>query len=285
MDELTFLGLEPEQCEYTASKVVVLPVPYDGTVTYRCGARLGPRAIVEASSQVELLDVELGVEPWRVGLHLAPPIEPVGGPEQVIVQIEQACRAHVEQGKRVLLLGGEHSVTLGAVRGLASAPDTMLQVDAHLDLRESYDGTMYSHACVARRVLDLGVRVVHVGPRVACPEELEALRQHGLSPIWADEARADADASWIQRAVEQLGERVYVSVDVDGLDPAVIPGTGTPVPGGLGWHQLLALLRAVGREREVVGADLCELAPIEGQNVSEFAAALLAYKMIGYFWR
>jgi len=176
-------------------------------------------------------------------------------------------------------------VTLGAVRGLTTAPDTMLQVDAHLDLRDSYDGTPYSHACVARRVLDHGVRVVHVGPRVACPEELAALRQHGLAPIWAGDVHAAPDATWIPRAVEQLGERVYVSVDVDGLDPAVIPGTGTPVPGGLGWYQLLALLRAVGRERDVVGADLCELAPIDGQNVSEFAAALLAYKMIGYFWR
>lgn len=284
MDELTFLGLEPEQCEYTTSKVVILPAPYDGTVSYRSGTRLGPRAIVEASTQVELLDLELGLEPWRVGLHLAPPVEPVGDPEQVIARIERACRVHVEQGKRVLLLGGEHSVTLGAVRGLTTAPDAMLQVDAHLDLRDSYDGTPYSHACVARRVLELGVRVVHVGPRVACPEELEAVRRHGLAPIWAGDCLAP-DASWIQRAVDQLGERVYVSVDVDGLDPSVIPGTGTPVPGGLGWYQLLALLRAVGREREVVGADLCELAPIDGQNVSEFAAALLAYKMIGYFWR
>ena len=284
MDELTFLGLEPEQCEYTTSKVVILPAPYDGTVSYRSGTRLGPRAIVEASTQVELLDLELGLEPWRVGLHLAPPVEPVGDPEQVIARIERACRVHVEQGKRVLLLGGEHSVTLGAVCGLTTAPDAMLQVDAHLDLRDSYDGTPYSHACVARRVLELGVRVVHVGPRVACPEELEAVRRHGLAPIWAGDCLAP-DASWIQRAVDQLGERVYVSVDVDGLDPSVIPGTGTPVPGGLGWYQLLALLRAVGREREVVGADLCELAPIDGQNVSEFAAALLAYKMIGYFWR
>jgi agmatinase len=287
MTDLTFLGLEPGECLYATSRVVILQVPYDGTVSYRTGARHGPRAIVEASQQVELLDLELGIEPWRVGLHLPPEMTFAGDeePGRVVEQVAQACRSHVERGKRILLLGGEHSLTAGAVQAFERLPDTVLQVDAHLDLRESYEGSRHSHACVGRRLLELGVSLVHVGARVACPEELEVVGRHGLAPFWADDLHKEPDAEWIARAVSRLGERVYVSVDVDGLDPSVIPGTGTPVPGGLGWRQLLELLRAVGDTREVVGADLCELAPIVGQNVSEFSAALLAYKMIGYFWR
>lgn len=286
----SFLGLDPGQCPaYADCRVVVLPVPYDGTASYRGGTRQGPRAIIEASRQVELWDLELRTEAWKVGIHLAQDLEPeVAGPERVVQQVEQACAAHT--GKRVLLLGGEHTVAVGAVRALCALepgerPTSVLQVDAHLDLRDSYEGSGFSHACVARRLLELGTGVVHVGARVACPEEMKAVAEHRLSPVWAHEVRGEEDAPWIDRTVAALGERVYVSVDLDGLDPAVVPGTGTPVPGGLGWYQVLALLRAVGEQREVVGADLCELAPIAGQNVSEFAAAQLAYKMIGYFWR
>jgi agmatinase len=283
----TFLGLEPEECRYDDARVVLLPVPYDGTTCYRPGARFGPDAIVDASCHVELWDVELGREPWEVGIHLASGVEPsASGPEVVVGQVEQACSGLLRDDKRPFVLGGEHTVTLGALRALCAlgdaGPTSMLQVDAHLDLRDSYEGSPYSHACVARRVLDLGVGVVHVGVRTACPEELEVIRRHELRPLWAHELRRSGD--WIQQALEQLTSRVYVSVDVDGLDPSIMPGTGTPVPGGLGWYELLELLKAVGEQREIVGCDLVELAPTPGQNASEFTAAQLAYKMIGYFW-
>jgi agmatinase len=255
---------------------------------------------VDASCHVELWDVELGREPWKVGIHLAADVEPsASGPEAVIGQVEQACSTLLSDGKRTFVLGGEHSVSVGAVRALAAttnsvgagapegredrnSPLSMLQVDAHLDLRDSYEGSRYSHACVARRVLDLGLPVVHVGVRAACPEELEVIKRHELRPFWAHELRRSS--GWIEGVLEQLAPKVYVSVDVDGLDPSIMPGTGTPVPGGLGWYELLELLRAVGEQREVVGCDLVELAPIPGQNASEFSAAQLAYKMIGYFW-
>lgn len=286
--EETFLGIEPERCDYERSQVVFLPVPYDGTACYRPGTRFGPRAIVEASCHVELWDVELGREPWEVGIHLAPGVEPsAAGPEAVVAQVEGACREILDHGKRPFVLGGEHSVTVGALRALAGRDQgdglTVLQVDAHLDLRDSYEGSPYSHACVARRALDLGFGVVPVGVRTACPEELEVIQRHGLRPLWAHELQARADR-WVEEALEQLSPRVYVTVDVDGLDPSIMPGTGTPVPGGLGWYELLALLRAVGEQREVVGCDVVELSPIPGQNVSEFSAAQLAYKMVGYFW-
>jgi len=283
----TFLGLEPGDCPYDSSNVVLLPVPYDATASYRPGARFGPQAIIDASTQVELWDLELDREPWRVGVFLAPPLQPsMEGPEEVVAQVERACQEHLDRGKRLFLLGGEHTVTVGAVQALAArGPVSVLLVDAHLDLRDSYEGSPHSHACVARRLLDCGAGLVHVGPRTACPEEMEAVRRHGLRPIWGSDLWTESDSSWIARAVDQLGSRVHVSVDVDGLDPSVVPATGTPVPGGLSWYQLLDLLRAVGQSREVVACDLCELAPIPGQPASEFAAALLAYKMIGYFWR
>lgn len=286
----TLFGLEPELAAYATARVAVVRAPYDGTASYGAGARDGPAAILAASAQVELFDHELGREPCAVGICALPSLLPsAAGVEAMIDSVEQVCAGAIADGKRVLTLGGEHSVALGAARAAARAhgPLSFLQIDAHLDLRESYEGSRFSHACVARRLLDLeGARLVQVGVRTACPEELATIRAFSLAPIWGHEiAAAPDDAAWIARALAGLGPRVYVTLDVDGLDPSVIPGTGTPVPGGLGWYQTLALLRAVGAEREVVGFDLCELAPIPGQHASEFAAALLAYKMIGYFVR
>ena len=286
--ESSFLGIDPAAApSYEGCRVVLIPVPYEGTVSYGVGTRHGPRALFAASSQVELWDLELGREPWTVGIHTLPALAPhVDGPERMCDAIEATCRPVFTDGKLAFTIGGEHSVTVGAGRAAARScggPLTFLVVDAHLDLRDSYEGSRFSHACASRRLLELG-RVVHVGVRTACPEELEAIADHGLQPIWAHEIqRPPGGADWIARAVDQLEGDVYVSVDVDGLDPAVMPGTGTPVPGGLTWYQLLELLRAVGQRGRVIGCDLCELAPIAGQTASEFAAALLAYKMIGYF--
>jgi agmatinase len=284
----TFLGLEPECCLYESSRVVLLPVPYDATASYRGGARRGPRAILEASSQLELWDLELGREIWPVGIHALPSLAPSAvGPEQMIGHVEQACLGPLGDGKLVFTLGGEHSITVGAARAVAQLhqPLTFVLIDAHLDLRESYEGSRYSHATVARRLLEIGA-VVHVGARVACEEELDLLEARSLDPVWAHQIQQLRQEEWIERVLGQIDRdhKVYVSVDVDGLDPSVVPATGTPVPGGLGWYQTLSLLRAIGEHpSQVVGCDLCELAPIPMQPASDFAAAMLAYKMIGYF--
>jgi len=281
----TFLGLEPEACAYDSSKVVMVQVPYDHTASYGSGARLGPAAIVSASAQVELWDQELSMEPCTAGIHLLPALEPGNaGPEEMVRLVEQACQGPIADHKFVFTLGGEHTVAVGAARAQAGHHPHLcfLQIDAHLDLRETYQGSPYSHACTARLLLELGP-VVQVGIRAACPEELEVVRQQELEPLWAEDIQGLPPARWIQQVVDRLGSDVYVTLDLDGLDPSVIPAIGTPVPGGLGWYDVLALLRAVGQQRRIVGCDLCELAPIPGQHASDFAAALLAYKMIGYF--
>lgn len=281
----TFLGLPPRDGTYADSRVVLVQAPYDGTTSYMAGARFGPEAIVAASTQVELFDRELGCEPWRGGIHTLPSFLPdSSGPAAVVEQIYSLCKPVVEDDKLCFLLGGEHSVTVGNARACVEkyGDVSFLQVDAHLDLRDSYEGSPFNHACVGRRLLDWG-KVVHVGVRTACPEELEAVKQHGLAPVWGDEVASLALDEWLERAVSQLGDKVYVTVDVDGIDPAVIPATGTPVPGGLGWYQILALLRRVGEAKQIVGCDVVELAPRAGDHRSAFAAALLVYKMIGYF--
>jgi agmatinase len=285
----TFLGLEPALSSYQRARVAVVRAPYDGTASYAGGARFGPAAIMAASTQIELYDHELGREPCAVGVCALPALAPsAAGPEPMIAAVERQCAGAIADGKLVLALGGEHSIALGAARAAAAAaaePISVLQIDAHPDLRDSYEGSLFSHACVARRLLELGGSLVQVGVRTACAEELELIRARGLAPLWAHEIAREPASAWIERALDGLGPRVYVTLDVDGLDPSVIPATGTPVPGGLGWYDTLALLRAVGERREVVGCDLCELAPIPGHHASDFAAALLAYKMIGYFVR
>lgn len=283
----TFLGLEPKDCTYDGSRVVLIRVPYDGTASYGAGARNGPRAIMEASAQVELWDLELQREPWREGIHTLPALEPSAvGPEDMVDRVQQYCLGPLRDGKLVFLLGGEHSICIGGARAVSQVHGSVsfLHIDAHPDLRDSYEGSKFSHATVARRNLELGP-VVHVGIRTACEEELEVIRAQDLKPVWAHQIHELEQSEWIERVLSQLGSSVYVSVDLDGLDPSVIPATGTPVPGGLSWYQLLALLKAVGDARQIVGCDLCELAPIQGQHASDFAAALLAYKMIGYFVR
>lgn len=281
----TFLGLTPDDQPAGGARVAVVSVPYDRTTSYGTGAARGPEAIIGASQQVELYDPELGREPWAVGIETLPALEPSAeGPHRMVEQVQALCADLHRDGRFPLLLGGEHSVAEGAGRAAAAAHGelTFLQIDAHLDLRDTYEGSPHSHACVARRLLDLG-KVVAVGVRTACPEEMAVIARHGLRPVWAHEAHREDDAVWRARVMEQLGEQVYITLDVDGLDPSVIAATGTPVPGGLCWYQVLDLLREVGRTRRVVGCDVCELAPAPGLHASAFAAALLAYKMIGYF--
>ena len=278
-----FLDLEPRYRDYDKSRVVVLPIPYDATVSYRTGARFGPRAIIDASQHVEWFDDELETETYRCGIATQPPVAPnASGPQAMHEDIHRAARRIVRDKKLLLGLGGEHGVTSGLVRAVASRYRrlSILQIDAHLDLRDSYDDSPYSHASVMRRCLEYCDTIVPVGIRSRDISEQRFLRQSGITPISARTCHTSDD--WMDQAVGGLGKTVYVTVDIDGFDPAFAPGTGTPEPGGLDWFQVTGLLARVARERTIVAADIVEVLPLGGQVTTEFLAAKLAYRLIGY---
>lgn len=277
-----FMALPPELSGYRRSKSVILPVPYDATLSYMPGSRLGPRAIIEASHNLETFDLELSADPSRTGIHTFPDMEPeMSGPEKMVERVKKACRPLLRDKKFMLMLGGEHTVTVGAVRAFAEKfrDLSVVQIDAHMDLRDEYEGTPYSHACVMRRVSEI-CPIVQVGIRSGCAEEHEFVRRNRLSPFFAHEMARDP--SWMEEAVSRLTDNVYVTVDLDGLDPSVIPAVGTPEPGGLGWFEALAFLRMIFMKKTVVGGDVVELSPLPGSVQGDFAAAKLVYKMIGY---
>ncbi len=278
-----FLGLESPHGDYETARFAVLPIPYDSTTSYLTGTRGGPDAILAASRQVELYDEETGLEAYKVGVGTLPALAPnMAGPEKMHQDIFKAAKRAVRDGKFLFGLGGDHSITSGLVRAVMTKHRrlSVLQVDAHCDLRSSYQGTPYSHASVMRRVLELGASVVPVGIRSVSSEERRFMRKEKLEPITARDCHLDED--WIDRVLSGLGDAVYVTIDIDGFDPAYAPGTGTPEPGGLDWYQVTGLLQIVAAEKRVVGADVVEVMPIPGQAVTEFLAARLAYKLMGY---
>jgi agmatinase len=279
-----FLGLEEAETPYEDARFVVLPVPYEGTVSFQGGTARGPGAILDASREVELWDEELDLEPWRAGLHTLSPLEATAdGPTGMASRIREVASTIVADGKTILALGGEHSITPPLAEAARERHGTFstLLVDAHADLRQSWGGTPLSHACTAHRLRG-GGPVVVVGARAFCREERDLAERDGVLLVRARDIAGSSPEAWIPRALEPLGEKIYLSFDVDGLDPSIMPATGTPVPGGLGWWEALALLREACRGRTVVGMDLVELAPIPGLVAPDFLVAQLAHKMIGY---
>lgn len=264
-----------------------MPVPYEATTSWGGGTRLGPSRILDASHHVELYDRELDCEPAeRLGIHTLPALELTReGPEAAMRELRSAYAAIAEAcGDRfIVTLGGEHTVTSGIVAALADRHDerlSVLQLDAHADLRDVYEGTRFSHACVMARLLDRA-DVVAVGVRGVSREEVEASRASpGSTLVWADEMR-DGEA-WMDRVLDALGPKVYLSVDVDFFDPSLVPSTGTPEPGGGDWYNTLRFLRRVLAERNVVAADVVELAPTPGSHAPDFLVAKLVYKLICY---
>ncbi len=276
-----FLGLPPHQSNYGHSRFAVLPIPYEATSTFGAGSCRGPRAIITASQQVELYDHTLGREFVESGVATLEPLETQGlSPEVMQEVIFKAARRIVEDGKFLLSLGGEHSITAGLVRAVQSGHKNLsvLHIDAHADLRDEYLGTKWSHACAMRRVHELGVSISSVGIRNYSIEEADFLRRSDVHILTDMDCRNRAD--WIKRAISALTDRVYLTVDIDGFDPAYAPGTGTPEPGGLDWYQVTQLIQTVASEKQIVAADLVEVAPIPGQVVTEFLAAKLGYKII-----
>ena len=285
-----FLGLEAEFSTYDDAAFAVLPVPYEATTTYHPGTRNGPPAIITASQQVETFDEELEAECCKCGARKSgfavatlDAVEPdASGPQAMHEKLFKIAKRIVRDGKFLFALGGEHSITSALVRAAMTKHRklSVLQIDAHCDLRNEYEGSPYSHACVMRRVHDLGATIVPVGIRNVSAEEHRFMKKIKLEPITAVQCFADDD--WIDRVLNGLGDEIYITIDIDGFDPAYAPGTGTPEPGGLDWYQVTALLRLVAAEKNVVAADIVEVFPVPGQVVTEFLAARLAYKLICY---
>ena len=276
-----FLGYAPGEVERESARAVLLPVPYDGTVSYRKGARLGPAAILSASRQLEDYDLELGCDPSELGIYTAAPIDPrKAGPEAVVDEVQRAVSAWGRPGVLVGVLGGEHTVAIGAVRAMSTRFDglSVLFLDAHADMRDEYQGSRYSHACTARRIAET-CDLVQVGVRSAEQGEWDWMRSREVPVLtWPPDREMDVGAE----VLSHLGETVYVSIDLDVLDTSVMSAVGTPEPGGMQWQDLLSLLRAVAKERRIVGFDVTELAPGEGPEACSYTAAKLVYKLIGY---
>lgn len=279
-----FLGLDEDLSGWEEAGAVVLPIPYEGTTSWGGGTREGPAAILEASRYVELYDEVLDATPAEIGIHTLPPVE-LGhpGPERAVSELRglYADLLEVGGGRWVVGLGGEHSISSAPILAWADRLEgrlSVLQLDAHADLRDAYGGTPWSHASVMRRVVDRIESLAAVGIRALTAEERDVIRDRGLTTVFAHEMRR---SGWIERTLEALGENVYVTFDVDFFDPAVLPATGTPEPGGGSWWDAMDLLSVVFRERNVVGADVVELSPRPGEAASDFTAARLVYRMIG----
>lgn len=275
-----FGGLEGAPGEWDPAAIAVLPVPYDFSTSYQSGTRWGPRGILEASRNMELWDEELGAT-YRAGICTLPEVEPTAlGPEAMVERVECAVAWILDAGKIPAMLGGEHSITAGAVRAAHERHPglTVLQLDAHADMRDRYLDSSYSHACVMRRVRER-VPATSVGIRSMSEEEAEYLESHP-APIWSTRRFRALRGDW-SPILATLGPEVYVTFDLDALDPGILPGTGTPEPGGLDWYEAVDLLAAVAERSRIVGFDVVELAPIGGQYASDFLAARLAYRLMG----
>ncbi len=278
----TFLDTPASQTLEDSSAVIV-PVPYDSTTSFKSGARHGPRAAITASKQLEEWDIELQRDVSAVGIYTAPEVEPhVGGPESMIERVRRVARHFMSQGKLTAFLGGEHTITVGSVSAALEEHSqlTVLYLDAHADLRDEYMGSRWSHACVARRLYELAP-VVQVGVRSMSEDEGRFIRANN-APVYTWPPPSDDIERLAANVIERLGRDVYVSVDLDVLDPSIMSAVGTPEPDGMTWRDATKLLKLVSDQRRIVGFDVVELSPHEGPEACAFTAAKLLYKLIGY---
>lgn len=280
-----FIALEEEYASYKKSRVVIVSAPYDKTTTYIHGTNSAPGAIIDASKYLELYDDELNQETFKVGIHTSPALEIGNIPsEEMVKKVQGAFAEILKSNKFPVMLGGEHSVSIGAVSALKEAyPNlSVLQLDAHNDLRNEYFGSKFNHGCVARRLSEM-CPLVQVGTRSMSKEEKDFLATQANGKIKNISVYDILDhPMWKDDACKNLTENVYITIDLDVFDPSLVPAVGTPEPGGIGWYETLDLLRDVSKDRKVVGFDIVELCPIQGQVASDFLAAKLLYRLIGY---
>lgn len=271
---------EPYKDKNKAS-IAVLPVPYDGTSTWIKGSDKGPLALMEASQVVELYDIETDTEVYKHGIYTCPILKIDPSPEKMVKDVEKAVAALLKEGKLVVMVGGEHSITSGAVKAHNAVYKdlSVLQLDAHSDLREEYKGSRFNHGCAIARVKDI-CPAVQVGIRSMGAEEKGAFDPRNM--FFAEDIVTGYD--WIGRAIDRLTDNVYVTIDLDVFDPSIMSSTGTPEPGGLGWYQVISLLKALTERKKVVGFDVVELCPTPVNKAPDFMAAKLIYKFLTHIY-
>lgn len=277
--EKTYAGIPSEYAGSETSKIVLIPVPYDGTSTWGKGADKGPEAFLEASENMELYDIETDTEVYQKGVYLTQPITENTSPEAMVEVVHKFTKEQIKRNKFVTLFGGEHSISIGAIRAFDECFDniTVLQIDAHADLRKEYDGSPYNHAC-AMYEANQKTNLVQVGIRSMDVSEKKVMNTDNV--FFAHDMAVDN--YWMDSAVVCMTDNVYITFDLDALDPSILPATGTPEPGGLFWYETLEFLKKVFTEKNVVGFDIVELCPNGVSKPSDFLAAKLYYKMLSY---
>jgi agmatinase len=285
---MNFGGIdESEFSDFETARIVVFPVSYEGTVSYGTGTGEGAMAIIDASRNMELYEEETDAEVYKIGIHTLPEFKPLGTPEAMMDGLYEETKKLLESDKFLCMLGAEHSVSAPIIKAHAEKFHNLsvLQIDAHADLRDEYDGTPHSHASIMARVVkDLRIPSVQVGIRSISGDEARSLSEGLPTKIyWAKDIVGHTD--WIDDAINNLTENVYLTIDIDGLDPSLVPTTGTPEPGGLGWYETLALIRKLAEKKRIIGMDLVEFSKTEHSDAPAFLCAKLIYKSFAYIFR
>lgn len=279
MTKKTYAGIPEKYARLDDAKVVLIPVPYDGTSTWQKGADKGPEAFLHASENMELYDIETKSEPYKKGVYLAPAITENSSPEKMVEAVHKITKNYIKQGKFVTLFGGEHSISIGSIRAFKECFDnlTVVQLDAHADLRSEYEGSKCNHACAVYEASKT-TNLIQVGIRSMDVSELEHMDETQV--YFAHDMVNDDD--WMEDSLHQMTENVFITIDLDAFDPSILPATGTPEPGGLLWYETLSYLKLIFKKKNVVGFDIVELCPNEKEKSSDFLAAKLYYKMLAY---
>ncbi|MBX3292911.1 MAG: agmatinase [Acidobacteria bacterium] len=284
---MNFGGIdEPQYFDREKARILILPVSYEGTVSYGSGTGNGAEAIIDASRNMELYEEETSAEVYKLGIHTLPTVRPRETPDAMMAALYEQSASIVDPGKFVCMIGGEHSISAPVIRAHNERYEdlSVLQIDAHADLRDSYDGTEHSHASIMARVVkDMRIPSVQVGIRSISADEAVSLKEGLPTKIyWAKDVVGRTD--WINEAVDALSDNVYLTIDIDGLDPSIVPTTGTPEPGGLGWYETLELIRTAARRKNIVGMDLVEYSYSPEYPSPAFLCAKLIYKSLAYIF-
>lgn len=277
MSKKNYAGIPDKYARLDDAKVVLIPVPYDGTSTWGKGADKGPDAFLEASENMELFDIETRTEVYKKGVYLAPPVTENSSPEKMVEAVHKTVKNYIKQEKFVTIFGGEHSVSIGTIRAFNESFEdlTVVQIDAHADLRPEYEGTTCNHACAVHEASKT-TNLIQVGIRSMDISEMDHMDENQV--YWAHDLYED----WMDDAIGQMTPNVFITIDLDAFDPSILPSTGTPEPGGMFWYETLEFLKLMFKKKNVVGFDIVELNPNKNERSSDFLAAKLYYKMLSY---